>query len=289
MSDLTEWNPGQLGRKWLNVAYGTQFESQKLDIYLPIHEVGLPNPVIVAVHGGAFKMGDKADEQLRPMLEGLKRGYAVVSVNYRLSGEAVFPAPIHDVKAAIGWIKTRGEAYKLDGSRIALWGGSAGGNLVSLAGTSAHVCDLDPDTGQDKPDYRVQAVVDWFGPTNFLTMDELFAGSGVTGIQAHNTPDSPESELMGRTITEIPEQVSRANPETYISGETPPFLIQHGTRDPIIPVRQSVLFHAKLVEAIGKDRAELDLLEGAGHGGPAFETAANVAKVLDFLDKHLKR
>ncbi|WP_127532660.1 alpha/beta hydrolase [Paenibacillus kobensis] len=275
-------------RKTIDITYGSQSEAQKLDIYLPESGEG-PFPVILAIHGGAFKLGDKADVQLRPMLEGLKRGYAVVSVNYRLSGEATFPAQIHDVKAAIRWVKANAGHYQLNNERIALWGGSAGGHLSSLAGTSAYAKELE-DLSMGNAEYasNVQAVVDWYGPTNFLTMDELFEQSEVAGLERHHADDSPESLLMGRPIAEVPDQVHAANPETYISQQSPPFFIQHGTKDPLIPVQQSVIMYHKLAAAIGPERVRLELLDGAGHGGLEFETEANVGRVLDFLDLYLK-
>lgn len=288
MHTIPSVNTDHIRRKWLNLPYAAQSKAQQLDIYLP--EVGEgPFPIILAVHGGAFKMGDKADFQLKPMLEGLKRQYAIVSINYRLSGEAIFPAQIYDVKAAIRWIKANASEYHLDASRIAAWGGSAGGNLVSLIGTSSHVQELE-DLSMGNADFscEVQVVVDWFGPTNFLTMDDLFVHSEVEGKQKHNAPDSPESQLLGQTITDVPEKVMMANPETYISSQTPPFFIQHGTRDPLIPTQQSVIFAEKLVDVLGSDTVKLELLEGAGHGGPEFETVENVSKVLDFIDHYLK-
>lgn len=277
-----------IARKWLDLAYASASPAQKLDIYLPDAGDG-PFPVIMAVHGGAFMGGDKADMQLKPMLEGLARQYAVVSINYRLSGESLFPAQIHDVKTAIRWVKANARRYALDGSRIALWGGSAGGHLSALAGTSAHSGQLDDgDLGWATYDSRVQAVVDWFGPTDFLTMDELFLEGEVAPLQIHHAPNSPESLLLGAPIAEVPDLVKAANPETYISEHAPPFLIQHGTRDPLIPYRQSVRLYDKLAAAIGKDKVRLELLEGAGHGGPEFESACNVNKVLDFIDSVLK-
>ena len=116
-------------------------------------------------------MGDKQDNQLNPMLEGLNRGYAVVGINYRLSGEALFPANIYDVKAAVRFLKANHERYRLDKNRIVAWGGSAGGYLSSLLATSAtHVLE-DLSMGNETEDCTIQAVVDWFGPTDFLQMD----------------------------------------------------------------------------------------------------------------------
>jgi acetyl esterase/lipase len=272
---------------WTDVAYAPLSPAQKLDIYLPEQGDG-PFPVIVSIHGGAFMAGDKADGQLNPMLEGLKRGFAVVSVNYRLSGEAKFPAQIQDVYAAVRFLRAEADRFRLLPSRFAAWGGSAGGTLAALAGTAGGVRELeDPGLGHPDQSGRVQAVVDWFGPIDFLSMDAQFVKTGL-GKPDHNGPDSPESRLLGRAITEIPERVQAANPETYITPDDPPFLIQHGTKDPLIPVEQSILFAARLRKVLGDDRVSLRLLEGSGHGGPAFDAPDNVKEVLDFLETHLR-
>lgn len=273
--------------QYLDISYSSESPAQKLDIYLPDNYTQ-PLPVIVSVHGGAFMMGDKQDGQLNPMLEGLKRGYAVISVNYRLSDESKFPALVLDVKAAVRWTKANSEKYNLNPDKIAIWGGSAGGYLASMIGTSAKVEELE-DLRMDNPGFssNVQAVVDWFGPINFLTMDEQFQKSG-KGKADHNDTDSPESRLMGKKITEIPEAVKKANPETYISEDDPAFLIQHGTNDNLVPVQQSENFYKKLVSVMGTEKVTLNLLQGAGHGGPAFSSKENLDLVFRFLDKNLK-
>lgn len=273
--------------KYLDVAYAAASEAQKLDVYLPNEGDG-PFPVIVSVHGGAFMMGDKADGQLTPMLAGLDRGYAVVGVNYRLSDEAIQPAQINDIKAAIRFVRANAEKYNLDPDRIAAWGGSAGGNLVSLAGTSGGVEALsDPALGNAGVSDEVQAVVDWFGPINFATMDEQFTASG-TGPANHNAADSPESKVLGGALETVPAEVKAANPETYISAEDPPFLIQHGTNDANVPVEQSEDFAAALTRVLGEAKVTLELLEGAAHADAAFTTDENVTRVLDWLDATLK-
>jgi dipeptidyl aminopeptidase/acylaminoacyl peptidase len=104
----------------------------------------------------------------------------------------------------------------------------------------------------------------------------------------HNGSDSPESLLLGNKITLIPDLVRSANPETYIHPNVPPFFIQHGKVDDIVPHQQSVNFAARVRECAGNERVTLELIEGAGHGGPKFDSAKNVKKVLDFLDRHLK-
>ncbi len=273
--------------KWTDVAYATTSAAQKLDIYLP-NEKQEKYPVIIHIHGGAFMFGDKADKQLTPILEALKSGYAVVSINYRLSGEAKFPAQIQDVKAAIRFIRANAETYKLKTDKIALWGGSAGGHLSSLAGVSGDVKELEDLTlGNPTQSSRVQAVVDLFGPINFLTMDTHFKESG-KGKQDHNDATSPESKLWGKAIQEIPDSVKKANPETYISADDAVFFIQHGTIDKLVPTQQSIQFAEKLTAILGKDKVSIELLEGANHGGPQFETAKNLKKVILFLDKNLK-
>ncbi len=280
-------NVSSIKQKWLDVPYATRSSAEKLDIYLP-NEGNGPFPVIVSIHGGAFMMGDKADGQLTPMLQGLDRGYAVVSINYRLSSEATFPAQINDVKAAIRFLRAHAAEYKLNPDKIAVWGGSAGGNLAALAGTSGDVTSLeDMGLGNSGQSSRVQAVVDWFGPINFSSMDEQFTASGI-GPANHNAADSPESKMLGKALTADPDLVRKANPETYITTDDPAFFIQHGTADSNVPTEQSIDFAAKLVKVLGSEKVKLELLQGAAHGDPMFTTTENVNKVLDFLDKTLK-
>jgi len=276
-----------INRKWLDVAYASKSPAQKLDIYLPNTGNG-PFPVIVSIHGGAFKVGDKGDFQVNAMLEGLKRGYAVVSINYRLSGEAIFPAQIQDVKAAIRFVKANAETYKLNSAKLAAWGGSAGGHLAAMAGTTGDVTLFDDATlGNGGQNSRVQAVVDWFGPIQFDKMDAQFNVSG-KGRADHDAANSPESELVGKEVAKATDLVKRASPATYISAADPPFFIEHGTNDPLVPTEQSKNFYADLVKTLDKKQVTLTLLEGAGHGGPQFEAPENLAKVFAFLDTYLK-
>jgi len=277
-------------RKFLDIPYAYVSPAQKLDIYLPDEGPG-SFPVIMAIHGGAFMGGDKADMQVLPMLEGLKRGYVVVAINYRLSWEAKFPALVQDAKAAVRWVRSNAQKYLFNANKIAAWGGSAGGYLSTMLGTSAGIPELDDlSLGNQEQPCNVQAVVAWFGPTDFLKMDEQLAASGLLpppGFR-HGEANSPESLLLGQTITEIPDKVKAANPETYIRHDGPAYLLQHGTKDPTVPVQQSIDFAQKLKQALGEDKVTLELLEGAEHADPRFETPQNVDRVLNFLDIHLK-
>jgi acetyl esterase/lipase len=281
-------------RRYLDVPY-TPFSkrslSHTLDIYLPAEGDG-PFPVILSFHGGAFMGCDKTDMQLLPMLVGLQRGYAVVAVNYRLSWEAAFPALVQDAKAALRWVRGNADWYYLDPERIAAWGGSAGGYLSTMLGVSAGMSELE-DLSLGYPDQpcNVQAVVDWFGPTDFLKMDEQLTAGGLAPVEGteHSGVDSPESLLLGGKITEIPDRVKAANPETYIRENAAPFLIQHGIADFTVPVQQSMGLAEKLKRVCGEDRVTLELFEGFEHGDRRFDSPVNVKRVLDFIDQHLKR
>ncbi len=285
-------NTAHIQRKRFDVPYAHRSPAQKLDIYWPAEGDG-PFPVIVSIHGGAFMGGDKRDVQITPMLAALERGYAVVGVNYRMSGEAKFPALVHDVKAAIRWIRANAATYHFDPGRIAVWGGSAGGYLALMAGVTAGVVELDDlSLGNPEQSSEVQAVVAWFPPTNFLLMDAQLAESGLIPAdkEDHSAADSPESLLLGRKITDVPDLVRAANPEIYLRPGAPPLLIQHGLRDDTVPYQQSATFAATARAILGEGHVTLDLFPDArhGHDDPAFAAPENVAKVLDFLDGVLK-
>lgn len=237
-------------------------------------------------------MGSNTGGDLASMLEGVNHGYAVVTVNYRLSGEETFPGAISDVKAAIRYIKAHASEYNLDSENIAVWGDSAGGNLAALAGTSGDTDELNGDNTENlEYSSEVQAVVDWFGPLNFLAMDEQFAAAGVTPkMGATSTESSPESKYIGQLITEVPEVVAAANPSTYItSNDSAAFYIQHGDADTNVPMQQSIDFANDLKAVLGEDKVTLDILEGASHGGGTFDTTENLNKIFAFLDRVLKK
>lgn len=277
-----------IARKMFDLSYADLSPAQKLDIYWPAEGIG-PFPVILVIHGGAFMGGDKRDIQLTPMLEGLNRGYAVVSMNYRMSGEAIFPALVQDVRAAIRWVRANATIFLFNPAKIAVWGGSAGGYLALMAGVAADIPELDdPALGNPDEPGNVQAVVAWFPPTDFLKMDAQLAESGFLPPPefAHSGANSPESLILGKKITEIPERVRIANPETYLRAGLPPFFIQHGTHDDTVPHQQSLNFARKLA-AIAPQTVTHELLPNARHADPAFETTENVQKVLDFIDRAL--
>jgi len=228
---------------------------QQLDLFL-LQAPGEGVPLVVWIHGGEFRTGSKAQNVPLWLLD---EGYAVASVNYRLSGQAVFPAQIEDCKAAVRWLRANARHHGIDAERIAAWGESAGGHLAAMVGTTADVKALDVggDLGVSS---RVQAVVDFFGPTDFLQMDAHRLPAGLV----HDSPDSPESLVVGGPIQENKSNVARANPITYVTKDAPPFLIVHGNADPLVPHHQSELLESAL-KAAGVP-VTFYTVKGGGHG-----------------------
>ena len=267
-----------------NIAYATVSPTQVVDIFTPEGEG--PFPLLLNIHGGAFRMGSKEMLDAPVARKFLAAGIAVASVNYRLSGEAVFPAAVKDVKAAVRFLRANGAKYKLDG-RIIAFGQSAGGNLAALLGTSGGAEFFeDAALGNAGTSSDVQGVIDWFGPTDFSQMDAQAKAQGCPErSQTHGAADSPESQYLGAPIAEVPELVRKANPITYLSKDDPPFLLQKGTEDCIVPFAQSELL-AEALKSAGL-KVSFDKIEGAGHGDmgspvPLFLAEENIGKLLEF-------
>lgn len=257
-------------------------DQQYLDVYVPESEKTMP--CVVWIHGGAWMHGSKTG---LPQKVGflLNHGYVVASIGYRLSGEAIFPAQIYDCKAAVRFLKAHAEKYHIDSTRIAVAGSSAGGHLAALIGTSAGVYGLErSELGFSNATSRVQAVVDFYGPTDFFILDELPASC--KNPMKHLVPGSPESLLLGCNIADCPEKVKEVNPITYITPDDPPFLIFHGKADCTVTSKCSVLL-AQHLKQTGIE-ANLNLIPGAGHGGKEFTSSDVKAKILAFLDRVLK-
>jgi acetyl esterase/lipase len=273
--------------RYRDLAYASLSPAQKLDLYYPLGSG--PFPLVMMVHGGAFMFGDKADPVGTAGTDALlDHGFAVAGLNYRLSGEARAPAQIQDVKAAIRWLRAHATDYNLNPDRFGAWGASAGANLVALAGTAIGIPGLEgADLGHPEISSRVQAVVDWFGPTDFLQMDRQLVELGFP--PSHDDPDSPESLLIGAPIQFCPDLVKMVNPITYVTADSAPFLIEHGTLDAVVPCTQSRVFADALTGIAGSDRVTFIPLEGAGHGGgPQFWHPDNIRLVINFLEKQLK-
>lgn len=248
-----------------------------LDLYTPAGAKE-KTPLLVWIHGGAWKSGSKENP---PLLGLTAQGYAVASINYRLSQEAIFPAQIEDCKGAIRFLRANAQKYSLDPDRIGVAGNSAGGHLSALVGTSGDVTELDGTVGGNPTvSSRVQCVVDYNGPTDMLQFQDKPTWVKIDG------KDSPLVQLMGGPLTQKKDLVARANPITYVTKDDPPFLIVHGDKDKTVPIHQSEL----LVAALKKAGVEVtfEVVKGGGHGFSQGQSQRLAPIVRAFFDKHLK-
>lgn len=265
----------------LNLPYAdTDNARQKLDLYLPkARKSEAPLPVIVFIHGGGWRGGDKKGG-ISNLARYVESGaYAGVSVGYRLTNEAQWPAQIHDCKAAIRWIKAHAKEYGLDADKIGVWGTSAGGHLVSMLGTSGDVKELEGTLGKHLDlDSRVTCVVNYFGPENFLTM-----------VRQPSTVDRtkgdtyPEALLLGGAVPDRQEAAKEASPVTHVSAGDAPFFTAHGTKDPLVPFAQGQEIHQALTQA-----GVTSILQEMTEGGHGFRSADLDQRVKLFFDLHLR-
>lgn len=233
-------------------------ERQKLDLYLPANPSTKALPIVIYVHGGAWMEGSK--EQC-PALGLLRQGFAVASINYRLSQHAVFPAQIEDCKAAIRFIRAHAKEWGIDPKNVGVCGTSAGGHLVALLGTACEEKQFEVGAHLDQSS-RPTCVCNFFGVSDLTTIHQQ-ADPKQSVIQ-HQSPTSPESKLIGGTVTEKPEKARAASPVFYVSKDDVPMLLLHGTKDRLVPYAQSVQLHEALKKA--GVASELHTVEGAGHG-----------------------
>jgi len=257
--------------------------SLKLDLYLPpanaaAQPSGRKPPLLVWIHGGGWRYGDKADFPLRWLVQ---KGYAGASINYRLSDVALFPAGVHDCKGAIRWLRANAEKYGYDATRIGVSGGSAGGHLAALLGVTGDVQELEGDVaGHTDRSSRVQAVVNIFGPTDFPRLAEQGHPEFTTSLVALWLGD-PISGKKGKDLARL------ASPIYHITRDDPPFLAIQGTKDPLVFVPQVASFH-EAYEKAGLE-SNLQIIEGAQH---------NMGQVLDeerkklveaLFERHIRR
>ena len=258
---------------------GTDHHRQQLDLLLPRERATeAPLPVIAYVHGGGWSLGSRlmARPQVAPHVDSGR--YAAVAIGYRLSGEVSYPAQIHDANAGIRWIHANAGRYGLDPDRICAMGSSAGGHLTALLGTTngsaEHAGSLGPSPELSSD---VQCAVDLFGPTDLTVPDSEERRAASAGA-----PSSREM-LLGAPVSEVPELARSASPLHQVDAGDPPFLLIHGTKDPLVAYSDSVALDAALRKA--GVHSELMTIEGGGHGdffGPPI-----VTRVRAFLDRHL--
>ena len=274
-------------RKFLDVPYGTESKQQCFDIYLPEEGDG-PFPLFVHIHGCGFAFGDKRDDHMDSYLLGTKRGYVVASLEYRLSGEAKFPAAALDCREAIRYIKTHAAEYCVDPERIAVLGGSAGGNLAAMVGMNVPNGQFPGEEGKTfscQP--NVQVCIDQFGPVRFETMRAQAIANGVSEVHP-NTAMMPESKYLGVDLCEAPAELLKASyPATYASEAMAPMLVQHGTGDHLVPWAQSEEFVKDLTEKGFGHKVKYVPLEGADHEDKRFTAPENTELVFAFIEKHM--
>jgi acetyl esterase/lipase len=243
-----------------------------LDLYRPA-TASRPLPVIVFVHGGGWSAGTRTTgPDLRRFFA--RDGFAMASIDYRLTPDGVFPRSVEDVKTAVRYLRRHAATYELDADRIGLWGVSAGGHLAAIAAMTPR--GTFDGTEWPEQSSAVRCVLDAYGPTWFTTMDEEAAAEAATlhpvvhALPAgrsrrlqHDPPSSPESRLLGAAIQSVPDRVREASPITYVSAAAPPFLIMHGMADDMVPIRQSTRLYDALAAAGAE--VELRLIDGLPH------------------------
>lgn len=267
--------PGYIAIRDLDYS-GRNNPRQKLDLYVTEKRPEKPVPLLIYIHGGGWEAGSK-DDAAGTLTFAAKRGWAGASIGYRLTDEARWPAQIHDVKAALRWIKAHAKEHMIDEQKIALYGISAGGHLVSLLGTSSDVKELDGDVGKPGDLPKVACVADFAGPADFLT----FPGKG--SIIDSEKPGSAVTKLFGGPMSQHLTEAKAASPVTYVTKDDPPFLIIHGTADNLVPYDQATEFD----EALRKAGVASTLLTGKG-APHVFFTQELIDKMQTFFDHYLE-
>jgi arylsulfatase len=256
-----------------NLTYSTPASGAVLlDLYLPGKPPARPQPVVLWIHGGGWKNGSKEN---CPLVWLATEGYAVASIDYRLSWLARWPAQLDDARAAIRWLRANAARYQLDPARLAVAGGSSGGNLAGVVGTA-------PAPAGETVSSRVQAVIDFYGASDLLTMPTNVPGPGKTDA---DLAQSNGAKLLGGIVRDRPDLARQVSTLHQVSPDDPPFLIIHGDQDPQVPLAQSQRLHAKLRET--GLASELVVLPGAGHGGKEFSTPEVKQTIRAFLARAL--
>jgi acetyl esterase/lipase len=253
---------------------------QVLDLFLPESPTGRPLPLVIWIHGGAWMAGSQANP---PALYLLSKGFAVASIQYRFSSDAIWPAQGNDCKAAVRFLRANAARYNLDADHFGVGGDSAGGHLAAFLGTSSGSASAEGDLGDTNVSSAVQAVVDLFGPTDLALMAKQ---AGPENMIQHETANSPEGLLLGGAVADKADLARAANPLTYISKTSAPFLIMHGDKDQLVPRPQSAILAKALIDA-GVETTMITI-HGASHEGPEFFNAQSQRVIEEFFARKLQ-
>lgn len=262
---------------------GSNNPRQTLDLYIP-NDITQKSPLIIFIHGGGWHSGD-TDNALAWCDTLLANKFVVAAVDYRFSQDSIFPAQIYDCKAAVRWLKANADLYSIDTSKIGVIGVSAGAHLASLIGLSSNVPLLE-DLSQGNSNFKstVNAVVDFYGPSNLLEMSD-YSGSDCPSPRNYDQEGSVVTQLLGCIAADCPETALFASPISYIDRDDPPFLIYHGTSDCVVPNNQSIKLYSKLLE--NNVDAHLNIIGGAAHGDSIFYNSSSKLEVLNFFTEKL--
>lgn len=275
-------------RHWRDVVFAAIDGFRPLTMHVSAPKSDKPLPLIIFVHGGAWWLGhpnitNPVYRALGHFPKLIEAGFAVARISYRFTSEGRFPMQLHDCKAAVRFLRNHSEAFGVDPNRFAAMGDSAGGHLALLLGLTANRQDLEGDVGQQVGSSAVQAVVNWFGPTELLTMSAMAIKSGMTH---HDDRASPESLLVGGPLQMNRNAARAASPITYVHRNAPPVLTQHGTHDRLVPIGQARALHAALLAA-GAD-STLDEIAGADHCFWGVPDPGIVERDITFLREKLR-
>lgn len=265
-----------------NIAYANDSNKKHLlDIYLPAKQTG-KHGLIIWIHGGAWMLNDKYADMgymKNTVKSFIDSGYALASIDYRYSTEAIFPAQVQDCNQAIEHIYQHADKYNIDKNKIALIGFSAGGHLASLLGLSGNADIKDFYPNGIKPGFKIKCVIDFYGPSDFL----MLAGNPDTSV---NNNRNPVSILLGALPVKRPDIAQKASPVTYVDKNDPPFFIVQGEKDESVPNTQSVILSSWLT--ISGVYNKLTIVPGAPHYGEMFDTASIRGDLFKFLKTYLK-
>lgn len=260
----------QFPKTALNIPYAnTKNLRQTLDIIYPSNGTA-PYKTIMVIHGGGWMMGNKQSETIAPIFQVVNQGYAIVSLNYRLSNEVTWPKPLHDAKTAIRFIRANADSFKLDAQTLVVWGVSSGGHIAEMLGaTNNNQAYEDLTMGYDIYSSTVQGIISWYGV------------SDITGLTKTGIPYA--DKIMGYDVKKNKIQAKDSSPINLVTKDFPPILLVHGTKDQVVPYQQSVDMQKK-VNQITRIKTDLITFKGAVHADDKIKSVENVMNNLNFVD-----